>query len=108
MDSKPQDADQKQALPTPGPWRIGEKGIIGNPSIIADTPGIRNIAIIAICPEQDANARLVAAAPDLLEACKTVLPEIELDARHSFEEQALLEIADQLRRAISKAEGRDA
>lgn len=47
--------------------------------------------------EADANARLIAAAPDLLEACRLALPELESERSPT---------ASLLRAVIAKAEGR--
>ena len=49
------------------------------------------------CAERDANARLIAAAPDLLNACKLALMGFELNAAIDWSE---------LERAIAKAEGK--
>lgn len=84
---------------TPGPWKthdnIGRKGELG---IIADVaPCI--IAIMGNAKEwpreAEANARLIAAAPDLLKACKKILAEIK---EHKSLNWSKLEAA------ISKAE----
>jgi hypothetical protein len=51
---------------TPGPWKIGDFGLIlggKNDSIIATLEGIN----------RDDNAKLIASAPELLEACKEAL-----------------------------------
>ena len=64
---------------TPPPWRVGE----GLGIVICDTmddttyhsPGELHAyggALIAESIRHEANARLIAAAPDLLEACKTI------------------------------------
>lgn len=52
---------------TPGPWAVGDKrGVWVGPVVMAND-GQRGVAFV--CGESDANARLIAAAPDLLEAC---------------------------------------
>lgn len=64
---------------TPGPWRIGNlksyDGYTGKPyrNVWADDPGKPDDALcVARCVDVgpvDENARLIAAAPELLEAC---------------------------------------
>lgn len=49
-----------------------------------------------------ANARLIAAAPDLLHALLFALPELEADARHSPGMQGMVDVA---RAALAKARG---
>jgi hypothetical protein len=63
----------------------------------------RNTGHRAECAERDANARLIAAAPDLLAALKKCLNFIEnVDANFGTKISA----ADDARAAIAKAEGR--
>ena len=63
-----------QAKHTPGPWYLLEKEMFGF-SIRANTP--RGSEIIAETGgfDSDANAHLIAAAPELLEALKMVIDE---------------------------------
>jgi hypothetical protein len=96
---------------TPGPWRggwvvHGQTPIIGSRKNGEQIPGTARV--VCHIPESlrdeegEANVRLIAAAPDLLEACKAVqmygmkgkMP----DDRWAF---------DLLAAAITKAEGRD-
>jgi len=87
---------------TPGPWRA---------VVRSNQKGIRNVAVdlpprgawfpsatAAFTKEDVANARLIAAAPDLLAACKTAL-------RHLCDTDACHE-GKLVRAAIAKAEGR--
>lgn len=67
---------------TPGPWEATEIGVIA-PTITSHS----NFYVAALIDpdnaEDKANARLIAAEPDLLAACKAALPalrEIEADA----------------------------
>src|SRR4051794_13527039 len=61
---------------TPGPWYMA-----GVPAVLSrDGVGIADCRTVDTTPqEQEANARLIAAAPDLLAACKALLA--DLDAR---------------------------
>lgn len=88
---------------TPGPWEA--QGYLpesyrvhpqGNPQYQTATPD-----------EFFANVRLIAAAPELLEACKVALREVESMERFtSFRVGAdLYDISDMLKAAIAKAEG---
>ena len=68
---------------TPGPWKA--KQTRGNNrfeftlfKMVGDFPGQLAVIEFASCEEAEANAHLIAAAPELLEACK--------DARKWFED----------------------
>ncbi len=97
---------------TPGPWIAGKdlgcKGIWGPPhpefpselQEIATTPGLAN-------EEEDlANARLIAAAPDLLAALKGLLPAFSYDAdpEKGYAGEVLVAI-DAIAKASPEAEG---
>lgn len=67
---------------TPGPWGISSQSVstikqfdfMGETSVlIASAQGHDNSGFFPSYDERDANARLIAAAPDLLEALKGVL-----------------------------------
>jgi len=74
---------------TPGPWRFNNNvqwGWVTNPfSVTVKKPGVHS-AVVANMParqtipwtEAEANARLIAAAPDLLEALQRLITEIEV------------------------------
>lgn len=86
---------------TPKPWyvtlnpfRVGHRGILGIFQLIADCK-IGNIGT----SEAQANARLIAAAPELLEALKVTLDIIARDPLTSSEEEVAL-----IHKAIAKAE----
>lgn len=100
---------------TPGPWAIESGGMnryvveykTGNVVSVLGYPSQRSI------PEEKANARLIAAAPELLEALRQCVPGLEFALKRirwewpetwaDAQENIALEIA---RAAIAKAEGR--
>ena len=51
---------------TPGPWEVGSTIESGTQAIIHDGDSV--LAILTTIPPNPANARLIAAAPDLLDA----------------------------------------
>lgn len=88
---------------TRGPWQLSNAtpagrfvgsspdGVLGIAMAFGDTPD-----------EQDANARLIAAAPDLLEACQAILTLLEQGQADTL---TLEHDGAYLRAAIAKAEG---
>lgn len=83
---------------TPGPWRPSNDArrvYSGHAFHIADTFG----------PDQTANARLIAAAPDMLAACKDMLTYIEDYAQSAESDDPVHELLPRYRAAIAKAEG---
>lgn len=89
---------------TPGPWKVvTPPDLSGDPHELSIKAGIVPIARISRAatidlPEREANARLIAAAPDLLEALERIIR-----ANDSGDTNA--ELADayaQARRAITK------
>ncbi len=90
--------------PTPGPWATAKvDGVYWISHAITSADLIVGYAQSSR-PEADANARLIAAAPDLLAACEAIYANIHPDtaADHSRE---LAEALDHVVRAISKARG---
>lgn len=97
---------------TPGPWWVGHHAITG---VFAErkagTISIREAVVASCggfstntdqgehCAENEANARLIAAAPDLLEAAK-----MYVGSRGSAQGRVALSL---LRAAIAKATGED-
>jgi hypothetical protein len=107
---------------TPGPWNV-EQDVVNNGDILIMTPEFRPLASVDVreIPEDTdgipretalANARLIAAAPDLLEACKKLaneaagflaLSDIE---RHGMTNSRILRTRiEEARDFIQKAEG---
>lgn len=90
--------------PTPGPWKVTHRnpqapdvGYIEGGTCVEPY----EIAVLYCCygdSEQEANARLVAAAPELYEACKEFVRKVERGEARSVKSYA------QMKAAISKAE----
>jgi len=93
---------------TPGPWTLGDKIIPHTGECGRLMGGCRHVFgpnqpdgaqnLIGTIT-QDANARLIAAAPDLLEACRGML-------RHLEREGLQFDAMDDARAAIAKATGK--
>lgn len=102
---------------TPGPWRAGQGGFADKVLDTADMPGV--VAEVwyfgRTAEERRANTRLIAAAPDLLEACKAVVAAHIADYRDLAREAGMSETArsgvcdcescEIMQAAISKAAG---
>jgi len=87
-----------EAKHTPGPWHIMPRGQVGCDSfpiceVYDADPRNDN-------PEQEANARLIAASPDLLAACKRLIDCLGPDGYHST---AGKPACDAARAAIARA-----
>lgn len=94
---------------TPGPWRVGDAGNTvfgppnGNPApeVVANVRGgTSDQAAVTRALRMEANARLISAAPDLLEASK------EAERVLSLHYNDMAGVLTSLRCAILKAEGR--
>lgn len=87
----------KQAKHSPGPWTLADGYIIAD----ADGSDVAQWYASESTEEQDlANARLIAAAPDLMDACLAALSQLTEDRAEYLEQ----DIA-QLRAAVAKATG---
>ena len=91
---------------TPGPWKaeLNGDGHATTGLVLADDPyGV--VATVSRrwqdCETQTADASLIAAAPDLLEALKAVLTETSAPATHI----AFRQLREQVLAAIAKAQG---
>ena len=63
----------------------------------------QNVAVMSVRPEAEANANLIAAAPELYEACLIGLGVLAtLDQSKGW----VKELADKMQQALSKAEGK--
>ena len=94
---------------TPGFWEA-KKNILNHWFVIAPRASGFDIGITDLTPvptegSAESNARLIAAAPELLEACKIVLDLCYEEESHlMMEEPPYLKL---IRKAIAKAEGRE-
>lgn len=94
---------------TPGPWRVGDAGAtVFGPKTEAPSPvRIATVTNNAIPSDaQRANARLIAAAPELLDACEEAIAEA-----HRLNEAAGYTVFNptafgMMRQAIAKAQGK--
>lgn len=85
---------------TPGPWQFVTEE--RERKIIADGQEIMcDMHYYPWCPDNDADWRLIAAAPDLL----TVLQELQESASYWSEYDVPLGIVDRINSAIAKATG---
>lgn len=105
---------------TPGPWvidesRHGKRGPVHTLMVVAEKGGMPGLIVnqgALVEPQDWANARLISASPDMLEALKAILYADETFGDHSIGaadwaamQMKALELA---RSAIAKAEGRKA
>lgn len=92
---------------TPGPWKYEYHEIWGNHKNIAEIHETRSIFLDG---EPEANARLIASAPELLGALKVVQGLIDAMNEEcmssSDRDMTMIAIRDTVDRAITKAEGR--
>ena len=93
----------------PGPWRVGgddASTVIGETgNVVAECCGYSDRATDAYQRRKggrESNARLIAAAPELLAACTRALGFVD-----SMPDNDNVGLADCLRAAIAKAEGRE-
>ena len=103
-----------EAKHTPGPWHIIERtGHVSKSheqtfDIMSGPNGSPHEWDMVCDKAAGANARLIAAAPELLEACKAVSEaHAYIQRTGSGETRALCEAVDLLRAAVAKAEGRE-
>jgi hypothetical protein len=88
---------------TPGPWEIYTHNPDGSGLHIKSTKGgvIAKLFNPGLREMLEANARLIAAAPELLDACEDVLYGIN----HKIDDNAIKRMTNWLQQAISKAKG---
>lgn len=103
---------------TPGPWRVNESKISGKDNISDLTEIVgpqrngsqRLIAKMYGCalPEGQANARLIAAAPELLEVFKAALWNVERVTKGRPVEPSLARWLEKARAVLAKVRGDEA
>lgn len=87
---------------TPGPWHVGDKFVLCAQGVrIADASPWASADTRRSDEEIDANARLIAAAPDLY----SVVEELEESSNYWSEYCVPIGIVDRLRDALAKARG---
>jgi hypothetical protein len=91
---------------TPGPWTIRVDPLTHEPEpiVVAENGLLCSIAAPTLKGDRLADANLISAAPDLLEACRYALMTIETRLKHRKDLFTDDEI-NVLRKAIRKAEG---
>lgn len=99
------DLELKQTQHTPGPWSVTDVDKL----LRVGAAGAGDIAHVfsnVLAGDARANARLIAAAPDLLAACKAaegyLMPYADTSAPNSPDKKVLAQVVA----AIAKAEGR--
>ena len=91
---------------TPGPWRYSK----AHNDIISMAPGVKSDVVAEyVLGISLANARLICAAPDLLEALSDALADFDNWAAHedNHPHEHLVAWAEKARAAIAKAKGED-
>lgn len=87
-------------LPTPGPWRLAGKGTVRH--------GKHGWVARVTWDNQAANARLIVAAPDLLDACQRCISLLEtVEAKALVGDEGCLWPVEIMRAAIAKATSHD-
>lgn len=81
---------------TPGPWKVSKDGCD------IDNVGGAGVCTLYADETSDANARLIAAAPDLLEACKAIVAHWRMNDEAYYRSN----LATDLLQTIAKAEGK--
>ena len=82
---------------TPGPWHVKRNRVT---TAIRDAKG--HYIVDRVVKDRDANAHLIAAAPELLEALRAIVAVID----HAPDRECAAGVLEQARAAIAKAEGR--
>lgn len=94
---------------TPGPWTVQDGTTTGKVVLALGEPKVRRSVAACGGQRRDANARLIAAAPDLLESLRDFIEPYEHTDNVALFERVGAPLAQQIfaaRCAIAKAEGR--
>lgn len=87
---------------TPGPWQANKWA----PGYSISAPDSQyTVCNLSDCNNAEANARLIAAAPDMLEACQQIINDSDMDAIHGAGRSVTHDAIDKVRAAIAKARG---
>ena len=93
---------------TPGPWETADLHVKGNYARVVNATTGETIAIVVDDPcnltpsaEAQANARLIAAAPDMLALLRRIMACLSKDGRHNSEERQK-DIAQEARALIAR------
>lgn len=103
-------ATAAQPQHTPGPWQLEQPGFnsISHVSYVAG-PSLKanggTLTAICLGPDQAANSRLIAAAPELLATCEAIAQLLGDDDLPDNGELSGAAITEQLRAVIAKATG---
>ena len=92
---------------TPGPWKVLADTRTGAVDVWSGARFVCTVGVPGASGDEsiEPDAALIAAAPDLLAACKAALSLVELLTYDPTDRQTL-RINDQIEAAIAKAEGR--
>lgn len=91
---------------TPGPWVIGQSGDLDTPIFCNGKDAINVFAGETGQLQAEANARLIAAAPEMLEALERIIDQIDsTTSRVSNNYELLHAILIGARTAVAKAKG---
>ena len=96
---------EKRAAHTPGPWEIRPgRWSEGSPLHVSAEDGSRYITTITPAENRDANAHLIAAAPELLAACQAMWKVSPHNPKRAFEyDNEDFDAAQRAAAAIAKA-----
>lgn len=101
------ESGEREAMRTPGPWIAHDDDGTGTlPCVLSDKVNAGGNFYVAQCNNFE-DAILCASAPELLEACKAVLSDLNFNHRNGKYKNAISDYAGRLLLAtIAKAEGK--
>lgn len=98
---------------TPGPWKVTSGGQVTARIYNRHFGDVSPLSLYRSIQVRRANARLIAAAPDMLEALEDILPDIECRCGEAYtgrglhESNSLCHQAETVKAAIAKATGKE-